>query len=297
MGSSWPFLSDSSRHVMFEAYDRRVRGLSVEVESRTVPTRFGEAHLLVAGPENAPPILAPHGLNMGAARNLGFLLSLTERFRVYAPDTPGQPGKSAPARLDWGRHEYGCWVVDLLDGLGLERAHAVGVSFGAAMLLDAAAVAPHRLDRVALIVPAGLARVDLPRVLGRLILPAVLYRLLRIRPLLHLQVSALASQVTDDLLGLFELISRNVMPMRTPPPIFSAAQLRGFRSPTLVYAAHDDLFFRLGAMRRNARRVLPGLVDIAVLPARHIPNEAEQEEINRSIARFLEGRGREETNP
>ena len=65
-------------------------------------------------------------------------LALSERFRVYAVDVIGQPGRTqrrhpaaeGPARI------RGLVPSPLLDGLGIERAPVVGCSFGGFLALN-----------------------------------------------------------------------------------------------------------------------------------------------------------------
>jgi 3-oxoadipate enol-lactonase len=70
-----------------------------------------------------------------------------EGFRAVAPDLPGfgeapvQPGEQAP----WAD------VLAAMDALGIERAALVGNSFGGAVALRVAAVAPERVSALALI--------------------------------------------------------------------------------------------------------------------------------------------------
>lgn len=150
------YWSEEGRREVLELYDAAVARLGFPTHSRTVGTRFGQTHLLVAGPEDAPPLVLFQGGNVVNPLTLRWFEPLAREHRVYAPDTVGHPGKSAQNRIPPGRG-YGEWVVDLLDGLGIERADVVGPSFGAGIILRAAAHAPGRLSSAALVVPVGLA--------------------------------------------------------------------------------------------------------------------------------------------
>ena len=87
---------------------------------------------------------------------LAWYSGLADEFRLIAPDTIGHPGKSAETRLDPQEEEYGEWVVDLLDAFALQSAPMIGTSYGAGIMLRTAAVAPNRIDRAAMVVPAGI---------------------------------------------------------------------------------------------------------------------------------------------
>lgn len=284
---TYPFISAAGRQEVLDDHARHIAALPMPVESRRVPTRFGEAHVLVTGDPQAPPLLTLHGLNVGAPRHLGMFAPLARHFRVYAPDTPGQIGQSAPAVMKWKNSDYGAWVHDVLDHLGLDQTQALAMSFGGAMLLQAASMRPERVTRAALVVPAGVTAINLSATVLRLALPAALYRLLGWPSLLRAQVGALSDDLRPDLLGLFDLAARTLIPTTALPPPLGPAAVRRFTAPVLVVAARRDTFFPLNRMTRHAPQVLPGLTEVIVLAERHIPSLDEQARINQRVISFL----------
>ncbi len=143
---------------ILELYDRFQKSLGGIFDDRMVDTRFGLTHVLVTGPEKGPPVVVTHGGNSITPQGLRGLLPflMLGRYRVYAPDTIGHPGKSAQVRLSSGDQSYGEWLKDVLDGLGLDHAAFIGGSFGAGIILRLAAYAPQRITRMALFVPSGI---------------------------------------------------------------------------------------------------------------------------------------------
>ncbi len=63
-------------------------------------------------------------------------LHLLKNFRIYAPDTIGHPGRSAQTVLSSRDNSYGEWATDVIGGIGLERAGAIGISYGGGYLQD-----------------------------------------------------------------------------------------------------------------------------------------------------------------
>lgn len=102
-------------------YDRQLERLQLSYDSCMVDTRFGKTHLLALGPQTAPPLVVLQGGNTTSPTTLGWIKPLIEKYRVYAPDTIGHPGKSAPVRLSPCDESYGGWLVDLLDELDLQQ--------------------------------------------------------------------------------------------------------------------------------------------------------------------------------
>lgn len=76
------------------------------------------------------------------------------------------------------------------------------------------------------------------------------------------------------------------------PRLATAAELRGYAAPTLVFAAADDPVFPGAAVAARARAVIPNLVGVEVLAgSRHIPPRAAFRHINARIAAFLRADG------
>ena len=160
------YRSEAARHEIETLYDRARERLPFPTTERMVSTRFGDAHILQAGPEDGPPVVVFQGGNVVNPLTLAWFAPLVDRFRIHAPDTIGQPGKSAGARVSANDASLGEWAVDVLDGLGLAAPAVVGISYGGGVVLRLAALAPERIGRAILVVPAGIADVPLGSMLS-----------------------------------------------------------------------------------------------------------------------------------
>jgi pimeloyl-ACP methyl ester carboxylesterase len=135
-------------------YDQALAGLGLGYESLTVATRLGDTHVIALGTEGAPPVVFLPGGNALNPTCLKWFLPLAERHRLYSPDIVGQPGLSAQTRPSPKGDGHAFWMEDVLDGLGLEHAPLVGLSYGAAIAIRTMGVAPERVCRAALVSPA-----------------------------------------------------------------------------------------------------------------------------------------------
>lgn len=108
------------------------------------------------------PLLYLHHL-LGIAGFEPALQKLAESFDVIAPYAPGWgPAKDDLDKLDPGPLDLTLHHGDVLDALGLERAHVAGISIGAWMAAELAAIAPQRVRKLVLINPLGLWLEDAP---------------------------------------------------------------------------------------------------------------------------------------
>jgi pimeloyl-ACP methyl ester carboxylesterase len=275
-------------------YDEALAGLGLGYASLTVGTRLGDTHVIALGPEGAPSVVFLPGGNALNPTCLMWFLPLAERHRLYAPDIVGQPGLSAQTRPSSKGDGHAFWAEDVLDGLGLERAPLVGISYGAAIAIRTMGVAPERVCRAALVSPAGIAASPLLRMLLEIGPPTLLYRL---RP-------------TE------ERLKRAAMPLFTEPedPAFASAvrqlgtalrhlrldadlprtateeELRGFGGPVGVFASEEDALFPARAVLPRAREIFPNLALVEPLEGcRHVPSMAVLGRVNERILAFLAG--------
>jgi pimeloyl-ACP methyl ester carboxylesterase len=116
-------------------------------EALRVPRGDGEATVHAAGPADAPPLLAFHGANGAAAQLRPLADRWARRFRVLAVDLSGHGGTPAAGPLSWSA--FAADAVAVLDGLGLDDAHAFGYSMGGGVALALAAAHPERVRRLA----------------------------------------------------------------------------------------------------------------------------------------------------
>lgn len=105
------------------------------------------------------PVLLLHGSGAGVsawANWRGLIPVLARDFRVVAPDLVGFGYTGLPEPADF--HIFDTWIDQisaLLDGLGIEKAHVVGNSFGGGLALHLATRHPERLNRIALMGAGG----------------------------------------------------------------------------------------------------------------------------------------------
>ncbi len=138
----------------FEAAERY--GLSEASTSRTAQAGGVRVHYNEAG--EGEPVVFIHGGGPGASGwtnwfpNIG---AIAQKYRVLLVDMPGW-GKSDSVVIDEPRFQYNARVFrDLLDTLGLEKAHFVGNSMGGGSAAKVAIDYPERVGKLVLMGSAG----------------------------------------------------------------------------------------------------------------------------------------------
>ncbi|WP_369133037.1 3-oxoadipate enol-lactonase [Modestobacter sp. I12A-02662] len=109
-----------------------------------------EVDATVDGPEDAPVVVLSNSLGATRAMWDPQVPALAERYRVVTYDTRGHgtsPTAAGPCTLD----DLVDDLVALLDRVGAERAHVVGLSLGGMTALRLAAREPQRVHRLAVL--------------------------------------------------------------------------------------------------------------------------------------------------
>jgi 2-hydroxy-6-oxonona-2,4-dienedioate hydrolase len=285
--------------------DRTTPPLSEAQTSRFTKVRVGEQDLQIhyhdAG--SGPVVVMLHGSGPGASgwsnfnRNVEAFVAAGHR--VVLPDCPGW-NKSDPLVCTSSRSHLNAQVVrDLLDQLGVARAHIVGNSMGGASALAFALEYPERLDRMVIMGGGGLGTSSFqPMPLEGIKLLFGLYvepTMDNLRRMLNVFVFD-PSTLTDDLIqGRFQNMTSHpehlqnfVKSFRTHPRQFPdlSARLGDITARTLVTWGRDDRFVPMD----HALRLVYGLpnADLHVFGrCGHWAQWEHAEKFNRLVLEFL----------
>jgi pimeloyl-ACP methyl ester carboxylesterase len=268
------YTSPEGARTVAERYRELLDAWPVPAEHLHVPTREGETFVVASGAPDAPPLVLLHGSGSNTLMWAPDVASWSERFRVYAVDVIGEPGFSAPARPPLPSGAYPLWFADVLDAIGVARASVVAVSLGGWLALDFATRHPERVERLALLTPAGVAKAKVAGVLGAVLLKPFGEWGERKSMEVLLGPEVRRQPRSAEFVG---LLAQHYRYRREPVPVVDDAALRGARMPILAILGGRDAFIdtprtaeRLSRLVPSATvRVLPGIGHL--LPAQTAP--------------------------
>jgi 3-oxoadipate enol-lactonase len=246
----------------------------------------------IDGPADAPPLLLSNSLGTTSEMWDPQIPALSERFRVVRYDTRGHgaaPVPNGPYSLD----DLGGDAVALLDRLGMERAHVVGLSLGGMTAMWLGANAPDRVDRLVLMCTSAMlaeehdwpARANLVREQGPgAIVDATVARWF---------TAGFAAQHPDTVAKLRATLSD------TPPEGYAGccdaigamdqlSDIERIEAPTLVIAGREDPATPPAHAERIAERI-PG-ARLELVDAAHLANVERAEDVTRLTLSHLEVR-------
>jgi pimeloyl-ACP methyl ester carboxylesterase len=185
----------------------------------------------------------------------------------------------------------------VLDALQLSKAHLFGASWGGFIARALAERAPDRIDRLVLLVPAGIIRAPAFRAMTKAAIPMLLYRTMGSRAALDRFLDSMLTGPDDRLEAYLGAAIQHYKLDVAVPPLGTPEALAGFRRPTLVIAASDDITAPGAALLERARELFPHAI-LELLPnCKHIPptDDVSRAKLCGRVASFLLGEG--ETSP
>lgn len=261
-------------------------------ETLTVPTRYGDTHVVASGPKDAPSIALLSAMGVTSTMWTPNLAALSRDFRVYALDTIGDQGRSALYKPDvYPRNgeAYSDWLADVFDELGIERADVIGSSYGGWITMNHAIHFPERVKRIVLLGPMGL-----PSWWTTLKVLSHLWKVFLF------PTQANIDQITQWALGdhpavraaFADFIARgakDASKFRLAPPLpIPAAQLRNIKSPALLMLGeHDNPIGNANEVAKRAKRLIPH-VEVEIIPnTGHMMSTEKPEFVNAHVLSFL----------
>jgi pimeloyl-ACP methyl ester carboxylesterase len=283
-----------SYHAIMAIYNTRLAGWPVPFEEIELPGRYGRTHVVACGNASAPPLLLVHMAATPAFAWRGLIEPLAGQYRVYALDTIGDVGKSEladPRVHPRSGEQYSAWLCEVCDALHVEIAHVLGGSMGGWISMNHAAYAPHRVRRLALLVPMGLPPwLQTLRVLLRLMSSQFLASGKKTERLLSWLMGS--DPVVREEVGewMTAVIDFHCTPKLGSPLPLSAATLGTIRVPTLIMlGGRDRLVGNAQAAARRAREHIRD-VEIEILPdACHAMSIEQPERVARRLLKFFDG--------
>jgi pimeloyl-ACP methyl ester carboxylesterase len=289
------FKSEEARAAYCRLYDEVIALSRVPVEELDVETSFGTTHVLTAGDPSKPPLIALHAMSTSSTMWLPLLPALTVSRHLWMLDAVGDVGKSTATGALSSPARVVDWIDETLDRLGVERAAFVAASLGTWMATQYATARPFRVERLALVGPAGIVSPQHLSWMWRAIIdvrirgtpetieafldshgPERTRQLMRVdpwRPIMQQLITGLAT------------FRRG---LREPRPMHCIlGPLADSGLPVLVIIGRDETLHDGTRMAERFRQGLPGAQVILVNDAGHFIFIDQQEVVADELQRFL----------
>ncbi len=147
---------DAAAQERFEAaYERALEAWPRPPLQRHVDTRFGLTNILSCGASQGVPIVLLPAIAVSAPSWFANAGPLGAQHAVFAVDTIGDVGRSQQTEPVTDAAAMARWLDAVLDALGFDRVHLIGLSYGGWVALNQACRSPERLASITAVDPPG----------------------------------------------------------------------------------------------------------------------------------------------
>jgi pimeloyl-ACP methyl ester carboxylesterase len=267
-------------------YDEKMQGWPVPFEDVFLDTEYGTVHIIVSGPEDAPPLLLLHASGVAGWSWKYNAAGLSEHYRTYAIDLIGDAGKSEFRSLDYimkTGEDQARLYTEITDKLGVETAYVVGASEGGFIGSNYAIYASERVEKLVLLGPMGYAGAT------QSIIRITLAQLFPLRSIqdgtFHWAFSN--SDILGEELGeWFHLFMSETTPKKVAPLPLSAEERQRLQVPVLFVFGERDNLVGDPHKARDLVRDIPD-VQVEIVDAGHLMAAELPDQVNDLIRAFF----------
>jgi len=194
---------------------------------------------------------------------------LRDRYRIFMVETNGLPNLSDGSSPDIKSMDYGNWAAEVVEKLGIQKAHFLGASFGGLIIMKLAQVNSKLIKSAFLLNPGCLQPFSMKfRNLYYNILPIISPTPSNVAKFLkkavfcapeHDLTSASMLMLTE-----YEVFALKRYKDNTQKPYFMGVELTNVDCPVYLVEGDKDLLFPFEKNIANAKKLLKNLVEVKV---------------------------------
>ncbi len=282
------FKNAKAEELFMAAYDEVFKLWPIPYETTTVPTRIGETHVIISGPEDGKPLVLLHGAFATSTMWFPNVGELGAKYRIYAVDTVSDVGKSKMSIRPRKRIELADWLVEVFDGLGIRNPHLMGLSYGGFITANMASFYPEKIDKIVMLAPAAviqkLAFMFFYKVLSAMVFPSEN----RLKGVL-MWMGAEGFEINGTYETLMTLaLRKGSSKLSVRPPQFSDEELKGIEKPALLFVGDQEVIYDAQKAIERANRLMPNIETELVADCGHVVSMEKPEFVNQRVLAFLE---------
>jgi pimeloyl-ACP methyl ester carboxylesterase len=271
-----------------ESYNRALSLFKTPYNEKDIATSFGNAHVIISGPEDGDPLVLLHGMNASSTMWYPNINALSQSHRVYAIDFLLEPGKSLCQSEISNTDEIVNWYYEIFDKLSLHHFSIVGASRGGWLAMNIALRSKSRIDKIVLLSPAQAFIWIKPNMK---IISNITYTMSPKRKRLRNVLETMTNNV-DNINQIYinqyyiaskeAEVSKCILQMRP----FADEQLRSLNMPVLLLIGDNDIINNQNSIER-ANKYMKNVEAETIKDAGHFLSIDQSEIINKKILDFL----------
>ena len=279
---------------LFKAYNKVLKLWDVPYGEVNIKTRFGNAHVIVSGPENGKSLVLLHGMNASSTMWYPNIKALTKNHRVYAIDYLIEPGKSELKVKVKNMEEILSWYNEIFAELKLKEFSLIGASRGGWQAIKIALEDKHKIEKLVLLSPAQTFTLINP---SSEMLTNIVYTIKPKRKRLQKVLETMSSNVGNikqEFVEQYHIASQKAsvdkFVLQMMP--YSNKELEALKMPVLVLIGDEDIINDDKSIEK-AKETLPHSFTEIITNAGHFLSIDQNNVVNSKILEFLNFKNRD----
>ena len=280
------YKTDNYKKELVKIYDAKLAEWPVPYESTFLETQYGKIHVIVSGPENAPPVLLINASALSGWSWIYNVQELNEKYRTYAIDNIGEGGKNemlAPGNIPKTGEQIAEFYTEICDLLHIDKANVIGASIGGYISTNFALYAPDRVEKLVLLGSMGYGTTL------KTIIAMTLAQGFPIKPIQDITFKWAfgEDEVVNNGFGeWFRVYMKGLIPTPIKPTTFKPENLKQLEVPTLAFfGTEDGVIGKVDAACALAENI--PYINIRIVESGHIIGVELSETVNKQILEFL----------
>jgi pimeloyl-ACP methyl ester carboxylesterase len=270
------------------AYNSALTLWPVPLEEVNIKTSFGTAHVIISGPQSAPPLVLLHGMSASSTMWYPNIRAFAQTYRVYAIDFILEAGKSVSEGEIKNNEDAVQWYNEIFDHFKFKKISIVGASRGGWLTVNLALNSKSRIEKIVLLSPAMTFTTIKPK---RKILSDLAFNIHPKRKKLRKVLQTFSSNVDNikqPFINQFYIATKaskrnkGLMQMRT----FSDDELKSLHIPVLLLIGDQDIINNEKSIEK-AKKLIPHVETGIIQNAGHFLSLDQAEIVNRKVMAFL----------
>jgi pimeloyl-ACP methyl ester carboxylesterase len=280
------FKSAKAETRMLAVYDEAMRLWPVPYQQLDISTRYGSTHVIASGPQDAPPLILLHCALMTSAIWSPIIDVLSRDFRTYAVDVMGDVGRTIPSDPPTTERDFADWLVEVFEGLGIDRARVLAWSFGGFVGTNFAIHEADRIIKLVLLAPfATFVKGGIGFLFG--FIPF----LIPTRATARFFEKKLCYRADFGLREhseiLYERFRSAKVIFKVPPRVFNDEELHRLSMPVLLLIGEQEFLYDSRAAIERARQTLANVDAELIGNCNHAIVSDQTERVTRRVIEFL----------
>jgi pimeloyl-ACP methyl ester carboxylesterase len=281
------YKSEAYHRKLIEIYDAKLAEWPVPYKVTFVETQYGKIHVIISGPEDAPPVLLINASALSGWSWIHNVEDLNQKFRTFAIDNIGEGGKNEMlkrGKIPKNGKEIAEFYSDISDKLGISKSFVVGASIGGYISTNYALYAPERVEKLVLLGPMGFGSTY------KTIIAMTIAQGLPIKPIQDATFRWAfgdAPHVIQSFGEWFRIYMKGLVPTPIVPSSFTSEQLKNLRVPTLAFFGTKDGVIGNAQKAKNLAENIPD-AQIEIVESGHVMGAELPEIIDKATIEFFQ---------